>query len=238
MAIQRVKTNMVVDDNLTGVDIKDNTIESIDIKDGTITNVDISDEAKIDTKKIDWATPTFQNVSETITKTIINENYSLPGIFYQSYELDDSNSFTSVDSPQQAFVNHFYLPYPITVNYFNYILYSGGSSYKVRVGLYDCNGNMLWDSGNQSAASNIYKIPAPSLQLTPNVYYLLFATSDAPTRFASNAYKGNKHSVFVVPQRGIYMLEKYSWTAIPSNLNLSNIISNNWKQPWFALSKY
>jgi hypothetical protein len=133
-----------------------------------------------------------------------------------------------------GFFNHFYLPFPLTINYVCYNITSGGgNSEHVRICLYDTNGGMKYDSGNQSASKAEYRIPVSSLTLVPGIYYYIIKTSNAGTKFLGTSNYTNNNAI---PRKGLYYLGSYS--TAQNNIDFSKVSLNGIGQPWLGLSQY
>lgn len=160
---------------------------------------------------------------------------SLPqGNYWKIYGEDIATSSATVASGVAA-INSFYLPYSVLFNYFIYVI----SSYKlgsyVRIGLYDCDGNRVWESGQQSAGINgSMKVTGTSTVLLPGQYFIMFDTSNSSVGLLSDGAIGYA----VIPQRGTYPIVYSSTNPLPNTIILSNITQSTQAQPWFLISKY
>lgn len=160
------------------------------------------------------------------------QNKLIEGICYQNYDLEGATTYVNPTGTTTALIQHFYLAYPLTINYLTYIITSGSSLYKSRVAIWESDCSLVWDSKDQSAASGTYKINVPSILLTPGHYYIAFMANYTSARFLSQSAPAYS----VIPQRGTLSLG--SWGNIPATLVPSNITMSSSKQPWFLISKY
>lgn len=222
--LQNIRREQVLRNNLTGNEIEDNTVESEDIKDGTIADIDISNNANINTTKINWNTLTRKQAIDNVLK----QDYAP---YFQNYDLVTANTYTTLQNTAYSLIQCIYIPYPIAINYFTYILINGASNSRSRVAVWNSELDLIIDSGNQSAAAATYKLNLSSeVVMLPGFYYFAFMSNSTSTRFLSNA----TNSYAVIPYRGTLYTSYYG--NIPSVLDLSNINTTANKQPWFLLS--